>query len=296
MARQHLIASGILAGALVTAMPALGQGQDDYGAGVSDRPPPEAGAASPEADRNPTPLIPPPERTAEREPDVTDAGPTAADADSEAPPTGAGPDAASLGQELEGLLKSLLARQGDGEGAGTEAELEAQAEREREINETLLKLMQRMETLEQRERELQRLAVDGDDAPLEEGRDPFAITERLTRVSTGGTEGVQFVPAATPPTGRDVPRMRLRGIMRMHADEKPQGDDDEKEAVEREAEQGAAVAAILEVDGAGVHIVRRGDTVGLHRLGSNAVLKVLSVDRLSVVVEVGSLGQVIVVR
>lgn len=111
------------------------------------------------------------------------------------------------------------------------------------------------------------------------GRDPFAVTPRLTRVSTGGLQQLQFVPSSAKP--RKLPKMKLRGLM--HA------------GVGKDA-AAKKVAALLEIQGSGVFVVRAGDTIGLHEIGLDTVLKIVKVDTRSVVVETGSLGQVIIVR
>lgn len=267
MVRRATLVSGSLAATLISAAAALAQ---------------ESGEAETVGSPPPAVMPTPPD------PDASES--IQADAPSDL-------RAADLGRELRDLLNALTKR-GDPENGEAEAD---SAEQEREVNEALRDLVGRMEALESREAALKDAVNNGEAGPPELGRDPFAITDRLTRVSTGGTEGVQFVPAASVPSGREIPRMRLRGIMRMEVGRngKANGKSDGAGSGGSAGDAAGAeenVAAILEVDGAGVHIVRRGDTVGLHRLGSNAVLKVLRVDRLSLVVEVGSLGQVIVVR
>lgn len=167
----------------------------------------------------------------------------------------------------------------------------------------LAELLRRARALERSEASLKASSGPAPDPSLPAGRDPFAITERLKRVSTDGVvEGVQFVPSATVPGSKEVPRMQLRGIVRMSKAAEASAKDgksakgkaaDDKEKAKKLVSE---VAAILEVEGAGTHIVREGDTVGLQQLGSDAVVKVLRVDRLSLVVEVGTLGQVIIVR
>ena len=116
----------------------------------------------------------------------------------------------------------------------------------------------------------------------------------MRRISTGnlGIEGVQFVPAEAATLGRDLPNMRLRGLIRSAM---RKSTDVFGVAAGKKPAQ-SHKAALLEIEGAGVFVVREGDTVGLHDLGRSAVLKVIRVNELSVVVEAGSLGQVIIVR
>lgn len=111
------------------------------------------------------------------------------------------------------------------------------------------------------------------------GRDPFAVTERLRRVSAGGLQELQFVPSTAKQ--KKLPKMKLRGVIR---------------GAEGEDGQRSSVAALLDIKGSGVFVVREGDTIGLHDLGLDSVIKVVKVDALSLVVETGTLGQVIIVR
>lgn len=54
--------------------------------------------------------------------------------------------------------------------------------------------------------------------------------------------------------------------------------------------------ALLEVQGSGVFLVREGDTISLSRQGRNTVMKIEKIDRLSLMVKVGTLEEIIVVR
>ncbi|QPJ62483.1 MAG: hypothetical protein G3M70_11625 [Candidatus Nitronauta litoralis] len=104
-------------------------------------------------------------------------------------------------------------------------------------------------------------------------RDPFAVTNRLLKVRLGQGEGALSFQPAKP--GANFPVMKLRGIVRR---------------------PGKKIAALLEVEGAGTHVVREEDTVGLNELGKDAVVRIKKINRLNLVVEVGSLGQVMIVR
>jgi len=107
-------------------------------------------------------------------------------------------------------------------------------------------------------------------------RDPFAVSGELQAYANSGAIAVsgspRFTAHASPQT---LPKMRMRGFLK--------------------GKNGESVA-LLEVDGGQVHIVRAGDTIGLHGRGSNAGLKIKSIDRLHLVVESGTLGQTIIVR
>ncbi|RMH37664.1 MAG: hypothetical protein D6690_02500 [Nitrospirae bacterium] len=104
-------------------------------------------------------------------------------------------------------------------------------------------------------------------------RDPFATTalmyEQAKRVGTGPV----FVAASG---NARIPRLTLRGYV--------EGD-------------GQEPVALLQVGNAEVYVVRKGDTISLHEGGGlNTVLKVKEISKLSALVEIGTLGQVIVVR
>ena len=105
-------------------------------------------------------------------------------------------------------------------------------------------------------------------------RDPFAVTTRLLdmRAAGQGRESLAFKPGRAGP---DFPSMKLRGIIRR---------------------EGEKIAALLEIKGGGTHVVREEDTVGLNELGQDAVVRIKKINRLNLVVEVGSLGQVMIVR
>ena len=54
--------------------------------------------------------------------------------------------------------------------------------------------------------------------------------------------------------------------------------------------------ALLEVQGSGVYLVRKGDTLSLNRQGQNIVIKIEKIDHLSLMVKMGTLAEIIVVR
>ncbi len=119
------------------------------------------------------------------------------------------------------------------------------------------------------------LTLDGKHEGYRQGRrNPFAPTQLiLAAIERGGSSAanlaLQPVQQATP-----IPRMHLRGLIN----------------------DGAVQAALLEIENAGVYIVREGDTVGLYETGSNAVVRIREINRLNLVVEAGSLGQLFIVR
>ncbi len=103
-------------------------------------------------------------------------------------------------------------------------------------------------------------------------RDPFAPTSRLLQVTSSGDGGVQFQALSQ---ATKLPRMHLRGLIQ---------------------DRNGDLAALLEIEKSGIHIVREGDAVGLYDMGVNSVIRVRKINRLNLVVEAGSLGQMIIVR
>lgn len=119
-------------------------------------------------------------------------------------------------------------------------------------------------------------AAPGAIKDLSQARDPFTTSETMYREmgqqSVSGA-GRGFVPAL----GMDnVPKMKLKGIFSSNRKQ--------------------PATALLEVEGAGVFLVRNGDEIGLQAIGRNQVLKVIKVDALKVEVQAGQINQVIIVR
>lgn len=114
-----------------------------------------------------------------------------------------------------------------------------------------------------------------------EDRDPFALTNRLIRQDTSpkqknvNTEQDRAYSFTRLKTGVKVPKLTLRGLILKSKKEK---------------------AAVLEVEGMGTYVVREGDTISIPDGGFNNVIKVTQIDRLSLLIEVGKLGEVIIVR
>lgn len=105
-------------------------------------------------------------------------------------------------------------------------------------------------------------------------RNPFAPTRQILASIRGEVSGqsVNFQPLQEETV---IPRMKLKGLIN---------------------EGGNKIAALLEIENAGTHIVREGDTVGLYETGTNSVIRIRKINRLNLVVEAGSLGQVLIVR
>ena len=103
-------------------------------------------------------------------------------------------------------------------------------------------------------------------------RDPFAASDRMRDEAEGEDDGPQFLPSKNYET---VPVLRLKAFI-----------EDRQEAP----------IALIEVQGHGTYLVRAGDAISLQFGGRNVVLQVEEITNLSVLVQVGTLGQVIVVR
>lgn len=108
-------------------------------------------------------------------------------------------------------------------------------------------------------------------------RDPFTTSDKMY-----GEVGIQsaqkastyqgFVPAYTT---QYIPKMRLKGFVTKGT----------KNSV-----------ALLEIENAGVYMVKEGEEIGLQALGQNTVLKILKIDSNTLKVQSGQINQVIVVR
>ncbi len=104
-------------------------------------------------------------------------------------------------------------------------------------------------------------------APLE--RDPFALGGRT--VDDGG--GLRFRPQSSA----SLPPLRLRGIVN--------------------GADGSRVG-LLQIGNSQVYMVRAGDTISLRtgNSASNTVINVREINQLTLIVESGTLGEVIIVR
>lgn len=122
------------------------------------------------------------------------------------------------------------------------------------------------------------LAVDTPLALTETIRDPFAPTEQILSSMVSPYSGDSDSTFVSSGVLTRLPPLKLRGIV------KP-GDQ-------------STVVALLEVGGAGkqIHMVKIGDEIAFDRSDPTLVFKIREIDRLSVIVEVGTLGDVIIVR
>lgn len=103
-------------------------------------------------------------------------------------------------------------------------------------------------------------------------RDPFSPTPVILQAAKRYGSAGGFVPAQGP---QSVPPLQLRGYL--HSSDTTPG-------------------ALLEVNGVGIYLVHVGDTISLQRQGGETVLKVREINKLNVLVEVGTLGHIVVVR
>jgi len=119
------------------------------------------------------------------------------------------------------------------------------------------------------------------DAFLDGVRDPFSMTKSLAKL----TEPEISVAQDTPYAGVDfknsefsmtLPKLTLKGVVFKKNIEEP--------------------LALLDIGGHGVHMVRIGDEIGFNPASPKQVLKIKKISRLNVIVEVGTLGDLIVVR
>ncbi|HAF01549.1 MAG TPA: hypothetical protein DCO68_01315 [Methylophilaceae bacterium] len=113
--------------------------------------------------------------------------------------------------------------------------------------------------------------------PADIPRDPFTTSNKMY-----GEIGIQAAQKASVQQGfvpgygvQGVPKMKLKGFV---------------------TKTRARATALLEIEGAGVYMVSKGDEVGLHSIGQNVVLKIIDVSSNGVKVQSGQVNQVIVVR
>jgi hypothetical protein len=102
-------------------------------------------------------------------------------------------------------------------------------------------------------------------------RDPFRTSGKMQSEARKAEDGPRFLPGSA---GR-VPSIRLSGYAEI---------------------EGQPPLALIEIDQHGTHVVRENDVISLQGGSGDNVLKVIQVTNLTVSVEVGSLGHVIVVR
>ncbi len=104
------------------------------------------------------------------------------------------------------------------------------------------------------------------------GRDPFSITEEMIKGDANLQASLDFLP--NEQAKFTVPVMVMKGLVM--------------------AEDGQYMA-VLDIEGYGIKVVRKGDTIGLQGSG-DAAIRIKEITRLQIIVEAGKIGKVIVVR
>lgn len=115
--------------------------------------------------------------------------------------------------------------------------------------------------------------------PQELQRDPFTTSDKMhAQIGLQPGERANVYGGFIPSYGMSIqgaPKMRLRGYLTKNV---------------------SKATALLEIEGAGVFMVSKGDEIGLHAIGSPGVLKVIEVGPNGVKVQSGRVNQVIIVR
>lgn len=111
-----------------------------------------------------------------------------------------------------------------------------------------------------------------DNAPPRD--DPFGLEGIAETVPGVAPPPVGFRPSQTRP--KQIPEMLLRGIGRMFSD--------------------AAPTALLDIEGYGTFLVSVNDTISLQGLTGDNVMRIVEISDISVTVEAGSFGELIVLR
>ncbi len=111
-------------------------------------------------------------------------------------------------------------------------------------------------------------------------RDPFAVPSRLLQniVSNRGYSGKdnQLMKYAFSRTTVDsIPKIKLKGVLTQRSDDSP-------------------LAMILMNNE--TYMVRENDEIGFNPLDPSQVIKIKKIDRLSMLVEIGTLGELVIIR
>lgn len=106
-------------------------------------------------------------------------------------------------------------------------------------------------------------------------RDPFSFTQEMIQARQG--EGVSSPTSfRSGSVASRLPTLKLKGVISRDSEQSP--------------------LALLEIGGEGVYMVSQGDEISFDPGNPNHVIKVQSIERLSVMVEVGTVGDIMVVR
>ena len=108
-------------------------------------------------------------------------------------------------------------------------------------------------------------------------RDPFNMSGQTARKSTGGGFGfgTSFLPNTVT---KKVPKLKLRGV------------------INAESKRPEDLLALLEVNNQEVYMVRIGDEISYDPGNPASAIKIMSITRLSIKVQVGNLGNVLIIR
>ena len=106
-------------------------------------------------------------------------------------------------------------------------------------------------------------------------RDPFNLS---TQVGSQRSNGFNFGSSFLPGKNSKIPELKLRGVINPSSG-KPND-----------------LLALLEIDKKEVYMVRVGDEISYDPREPNAAIKIIKINRLTVTVQAGSLGNVLVVR
>ncbi|OUS02447.1 hypothetical protein A9Q81_08680 [Gammaproteobacteria bacterium 42_54_T18] len=113
-------------------------------------------------------------------------------------------------------------------------------------------------------------------------RDPFSATKKIVDTGNDGAssddEGSAYsgYDFKSPGLAVKLPKLSLKGVVYKQSESDP--------------------LALLDVAGHGVYMVRLEDEIGFNFSDPSQVIKIKKINRLNIVVEVGSLGDLIVVR
>ncbi len=107
-------------------------------------------------------------------------------------------------------------------------------------------------------------------------RDPFTVTPKIAKLNNSYNNGDVDASFITSSAIDQVPKLKLRGVI-MH-------------------DQDSSPLALLDIAGDGVHMVRVGDRISFNAANPLQVLEIKQINRLNVIVEIGTLGDLVVVR
>jgi hypothetical protein len=123
--------------------------------------------------------------------------------------------------------------------------------------------------------------VTANDAVFLNGlRDPFAMTRELRKAGTkdddNNNQAYSDYKFKSPSLSVKLPRLTLKGVIFQQGSDQP--------------------LALLEVANQGVYVVRLNDEIGFNPSDPGQVIKIKKISNLNIIVEVGTLGDLIIVR